>query len=66
MSVCDKLYHILSELEDHKRSKSEAMANAIKLRLEFSLNSYSKSLSDSAQYLETRDDVTILRRLSKE
>lgn len=65
MLFSDKLYSILSELQQRHRSRHVIMEQAVKDRLNNSLVSYVKSLDDSVTYLSARDDINMLKRLSR-
>ena len=65
MDFSDKLYFILSELGEHKRCKTDVMTDCVKQRLDKALKSYNDSLVDSVNYLSHRDNINLLRRLSR-
>ena len=65
MAFRDKLYFILSELKEHKRDRSDVLSDCVQQRLDKALKSYDSSHSDSVSYLSHRDDVNLLKRLSR-
>ena len=60
-----KLYYILSELEKHKRSRSEMFSQQVQKRLDASLREYTKELETSVDYLSKRKELNVLKRFNK-
>lgn len=61
----DTLAEILKDLNNHKRDKAMLLEMYINDRLNKSLETYYKELSDSLQYLATKSDIKILKKLSR-
>ena len=60
-----KLYDILVDLNNHKRSKFNAFQDAVSSRLDKALESYKYSLSVSEEYLSTRNEINVLKKLNR-
>ena len=58
----DTLYIILKEISQHKEDNMESI---IQERLESALMSYIHSLDASSSYLNDRNSLNLLKRLSK-
>ena len=61
----DKLYIINEDLNSHHRNKNEILEVAVKERLDKALMSYMDSLDKSYDYLKYRDNVRVLRKMSR-
>lgn len=59
----DSLLDILNELAAHKRDKSYLLTKYVEDRLNSSLLVYYKEISNSFNYLKTKDDLKIARHL---
>lgn len=62
----DKLYYILSELEQHKHSdRSVVLASRIQERLDKALTSYIHTITDSYAYLSSKDELNVLKKFNR-
>lgn len=61
----DKLYNILDELQCYKGSRSDLLSQCIQRRLDDALKVYVDALDSSAQYLEQRNELTVLKKLNR-
>lgn len=61
----DKLYIISEELQCHHRSKDEIFSTAVEERLNQGLISYINDISKSCDYLKSREETGLLRRINK-
>lgn len=67
MGLRENLDSITEELSKRHRNPTQLMVYFINKRLNDSLKSYYKELSESAKYLSDRkDDVNIIKRLNDE
>lgn len=66
MSTLDKLLSIKLDLSLRNHSRSDIMEEAVKTRLDKALDSYIKSIDASVHYLETRNDIKIMKRFNRE
>lgn len=57
------LYQIKQDLQGHHRSKSSLLEYYIQQRLMQSLHTYYKEVSQSAQYLYSKNPTNIIRNL---
>ena len=65
MFVRDKLYSILDELNAHKHSRAELLTHQIEQRLNDALHSYLHSIDVSYDYLSTKDELNVLKKLNR-
>lgn len=61
----DKLYNILNDLSHYHRDKGTLMEIHISNRLNKSLQSYSKDLNDSCNYIRNRNELRTITILSR-
>ena len=61
----DKLYNILDELQCYKGSRCDLLSQCIQQRLDAALKVYVDALDSSAQYLEQRNELTVLKKLNR-
>lgn len=66
MMNLDKLYSILNDLQQHKRSKDEFMKDVVNNRLEDSFNSYYKELNNASEYIYRRNVDTVVRKIKND
>ena len=59
----DNLLEIQAELKCYHRSKPDLKKLYLNGRLEASLNTYKKELEDSINFLRTKNETTILKRV---
>ena len=57
--------HMIQELSHYKRDKETIMREAIAERLDASYRTYVKELSESIDFLEQRQALSILKRMNK-
>ena len=56
---------MLEDLSKYKHSKDYLLYKYVNERLDLSLSSYSKDLAKSAEYLQHRNEVKLMRKISK-
>lgn len=61
----DKLYNILDELQSYKGSRSELLAQCVQKRLNDALKVYENALEKSCEYLDSKNELTILKKLNR-
>ena len=64
--MIDKLNSIIDELNNYKRDKSSLLEMYIRARLDKSLKEYCNELQSSMEYLQTRNEINVARKLNKE
>lgn len=55
---------IIKELDNYKRNKEQLMYKYINDRLTKSLNSYYKELSDSVNFLNSKEELNIIKKIN--
>ena len=66
MSFNNKLYYILKDIKQYKRSRNDAMTEYVATRLAQSLRAYEHNTSQSVEYLTARNDINLLKKLNRE
>ena len=61
-----RLISMLNDLGTHKRSREELDIYYVNLRLNTSLYNYFQDLNKDTEYLETRNQEKLLRKLNKQ
>ena len=61
----NKLYNILDDLSKHKRNKEELLPLYINERLNKSLQTYYKEITNSFNYLKYKDSKDVLNKLNR-
>ena len=65
MQPSDKLYQILEDISNHKHSRQELLLSQIQQRLDDSLKAYQHSIDDSYNYLSTKDELNVMKKLNR-
>lgn len=65
MMFKSKLYNIINDLNNHKRSKSALLSESIEERLNFALESYDKDIAESYDYLIRRDSLRVMKKINQ-
>lgn len=60
------LIEMIDELQHYKRSKSELIETYINDRLQSSMMTYYKELSQSLEFLKKKDEARMMRKLNRE
>ena len=61
----DKLISILEELKTHHRSRAELIEMYVTKRLQKSMETYYKEVSQSAEFLAKKDELLMMRKLNR-
>ena len=61
----NKLYNILDDLSKYKHNKDDLFPMYVNERLNKSLQTYYKEITNSFNYLKYKDSNTILKRLNR-
>ena len=62
----DELATIITDLKKYKRDKKSLMETYVNQRLNQSLRTYYRELSEAIKYLEDKDAMNVARKLNKE
>ena len=66
MSFKSKLYYILEDIQNYKHTRSDAQELNVQNRLDKALEQYVKQTSISVEYLSTKNEINVLKKLNRE
>lgn len=62
----DILFSIEKDLKEHNKDRNTMMSLCVEERLNKSLSTYYKELSNSINYLEYKDSLRVMKKINKE
>ena len=64
--MIEKLNSVLNDLNEHKRNRDEVFAMCVQKRLENSVEVYYKEIRQSLNRMYKKDEVRLLKKLTRE
>ena len=65
MSFKSKLYDISKELDNSSNNRNEFFQKSVEERLNYALINYNKEISQSYNYLSTKNGINVLKKLNR-
>lgn len=65
MSFKSKLYDISKELDNCSNNRNEFFQKSVEERLNYALINYNKEISQSYNYLSTKNGINVLKKLNR-